>query len=148
MSPHFGLMDASKMSHDEALLLRTKLHYRCGIRRVREKKTSSGLATLYDALLSAMRWYILTRLPDELGADAEEKLENERFVFSLLRKHGILDDSFDLVGFQDLVDKALMEEDVSLNRDNALKELDIFLGRIAILPFDESELPPEDPATF
>lgn len=148
MSPHFGLMDASQMSHDEALLLRAKLHYRCGKRRVAEHKISAGLATLYDALLSAMRWYILCHFPEELGRDADEKLENERLVFSLLRKRGVIDEGFDLNRFQDIVDMALMNENVILDPDEVLKEVDDFLNRIAMLPFDESELPPEDPNTF
>jgi len=148
MSPHFGLMDESKMSKVEALLLRCKLHWRCGMRRMCENKASAGLATLYDALLSAMRWYILTNLQQELGDNAEEKLENERFVFSLLRRAGILDGSFDLKFVVETVDRALMEEDVSSDQERFMTQLHHVLSRIGVLPFDEAELPPEDPSTF
>ncbi|MCJ7602148.1 MAG: hypothetical protein MUO63_11715 [Desulfobulbaceae bacterium] len=148
MSPHFGLMDETKMSKVEALLLRYKLHWRGGVRRMRENKAASGLATLYDALLSAMRWYILTNLQQELGDNAEEKLENERFVFSLLRRAGILDGSFDLKFVVETVDRALMEEDVSSDQERFMTQLHHVLSRIGVLPFDEAELPPEDPSTF
>lgn len=145
MSPHFGLMDESKMSREEALLMRTKLHWRCGVRRLNEDNSSSvALATLYDALLSAMRWYILRHLPDELGEDADEKLENERLVFSVLRRAGILDQSLDLPFIEEIVDSALMEEDVHVDHDRLLRQLDRFLTRLGVLPFDEAELPPED----
>lgn len=147
MSPHFGMMDETKMSREDALLLRTKLHWRCGVRRMRENKASSGLATLYDALLSAMRWYILVNLRHEVGAE-DEKIENERYVFSLLRRHGMLDGSLDLQLLEEVVDKALMEEDVSRDQDKILAQLEAFLHRLGVLPFDESELPDEDPSTF
>ncbi|MEW6519938.1 MAG: hypothetical protein AB1461_11040 [Thermodesulfobacteriota bacterium] len=146
MSPHFGLMDESKMSKVEAQLMRCKLHWRCGVRRVRDDKAAAGLTTLYDALLSAMRWYILTNLRQELGANAEENLENERFVFSLLRRAAILDNSFDLQFILDTVDRALMEEDVSSEQERAVILMQQFLTRLGVLPFDEAELPPEEPA--
>ncbi|MBU0967417.1 MAG: hypothetical protein KKA54_13670 [Proteobacteria bacterium] len=148
MSPHFGLMDETKMSKVDALLLRCKLHWRCGVRRMRDNKAGTGLATLYDALLSAMRWYILTYLHQELGDNGEEKLENERFVFSLLRRAGILDKSFDLKFIEETVDRALMEEDISSEQARVITQLEQFLTRIGVLPFDGAQLPPEDPATF
>jgi len=148
MSPHFGLMDETKMSKVEAQLMRCKLHWRCGERRMRENKAASGLATLYDAMLSAMRWYILTNLRQELGSNGEEKLENERLVFALLRKSKILDGSFDLKFVEETVDRALMEEDVSSDQERVMAQLQQFLTRIGVLPFDEAKLPPEDPSTF
>lgn len=148
MSPHFGLMDEAKMSKEEALLMRTKLHWRCGVRRMRESKTSAGLATLYDAVLSGMRWYILTNLQDEAGEGIAEKIENERFVFFLLRKAAIIDSSFDLKFLEEIVDRALLEEDVSCDQDKAMAQMRQFLTRIGVLPFDESELPAEDPSVY
>jgi len=94
--PHFGLMDENLMSREEALLLRSRLHYRCGARRLRQGKLPAGVVTLYDALLSAMRWYILTsqlrRLAGDSKPEIDENLENERLVFALLRKDATLKD--------------------------------------------------------
>lgn len=148
MSPHFGLMDESNMTKEDALLLRAKLHWRGGIRRSRENKNASGIATLYDAMLSAMRWYILTSLRDEAGKDVIENIENERFVFFLLRKAGLLPFSFDLEFIEDVVDKALMEEDIESKKDQFIEQVKEAMIKLAVLPFDESELPPEDPSTF
>jgi hypothetical protein len=148
MSPHFGLMDENRMTPEDAALMRAKLHWRCGKRRVRENKTASGVTTLYDALLSGMRWYILTGLaakPDDFSA---EDLENERYVFHLLKKVGLIDSSLNIAKVQDLVDRALMEEDVRAEQEWFVEELEKFLTRLRVLPFDESALPPEDPATF
>ena len=148
MSPHFKLMDERAMPPAEAMLMRSKLHWRCGIRRVQEKKSSAGITTLYDALLSAMRWYILTQLQNEIGEEPEEKLENERFVFFLMKKAGILDSSFDLQLLEEVVDKALMEEDFQEDQKKVMKQMKQLLTRLGLLPFDVSELPAEDPATF
>jgi len=141
-------MDESKMTPDEAALMRAKLHWRCGVRRVREDKTSAGIATLYDALLSGMRWYILSELAENIKNFSTESLENERYVFSLLRKKGVIDSALDTAKLQDIVDRALMEEDVQAEQDWFLNELEKFLTRLGVLPLDESALPPEDPATF
>jgi hypothetical protein len=149
MSPHFGLMDETTMSREGAMLMRAKLHWRCGVRRLRENNASSAaLATLYDALLSGMRWYILRNLRHALGENGDEKLENERFVFFILRRAGILDQSLDVSFIEEIVDKALMEKDVRVDHDRFLDQLDQFLTRLGILPFDESELPPELPSTL
>jgi hypothetical protein len=148
MSPHFGLMDETRMSREEALLLRARLHWRCGARRLGENKSAEAVATLYDALLSAMRWYILRHLPRQLGENGDEKLENERFVFSLLRRAGILDQSLDLPFIEEMVDNALMEQEVRGDHNRFLLQLDSFLTRLGVLPFAEADLPPEDAATF
>jgi hypothetical protein len=71
MSPHFGLLDETKMSQEEALLMRAKLHWRGGKRRIEENKGPEGIATLYDALLSALRWHVLTRHMEKLGKGAK-----------------------------------------------------------------------------
>jgi hypothetical protein len=149
MSPHFGLMDETGMSREEALLMRAKLHWRAGVRRMRVKKIPAGLTTLYDALLSAMRWYILLNRRDDLGDDAGEQLENERYVFSLLRKAGVLDGSIDIHGIEVIVDRALMGDEVDReDQEKVLAQFGEILTRIGILPFDQLELPPEDPSTF
>jgi hypothetical protein len=137
-------MDETKMSREEGLLMRAKLHWRCGMRRMRQNNSSAGLSTLYDALFSAMRWYILKNFHYEPGDNTDEMLENERVVSSILRKSGILDSSFDLKFFETIVDKSLMGEEVNFDPNEVLLQLDHFLTRLGMLPFDDSELPPED----
>ncbi|MCA1766062.1 MAG: hypothetical protein LC633_07435, partial [Desulfobulbaceae bacterium] len=103
---------------------------------------------LYDALLSGMRWYILTgqaARPEDFSA---EDLENERYVFHLLKKAGLIDSSLNLARIQDLVDRALMDENIRAEQAWFFAELEKFLTRLKVLPFDESALPPEEPATF
>jgi len=151
--PHFGLMDENLMSREEALLLRSRLHYRCGARRLRQGKLPAGVVTLYDALLSAMRWYILTsqlrRLAGDSKPEIDENLENERLVFALLRKDATLKDRLpDLDRIVELVDRALMHQEISLEVEPFLAEIQGFLDAVGVTPFDPASLPPEDPATF
>lgn len=148
--PHFGLMDSDKMGKEEGALMRAKLHLRAGRRRLRQDKTAAALATLYDALLSGLRWYILTtELRRQLGRDEDEALENERIVLSLLRRAGILDNDFDIDRFQALVDRALMgDSDLAVDYDEIMAPLDSLMTRIGIMPFDEAELPAEHPDTY
>lgn len=148
--PHFGLMDEGNMTREDAALMRSKLHWRCGRRRLYERKTRSALATLYDALLSAMRWRILTTdLRRGLGPEQDEALENERIVLSILRKAGILDGTFDLPGFEELVDQALVsEKEMELDYEATIGPLEKIMTRLGVLPFDEAELPPERPGTY
>ncbi|MEW6594117.1 MAG: hypothetical protein AB1413_04510 [Thermodesulfobacteriota bacterium] len=148
--PHFGLMDETRMSREAAALLRAKLHLRCGRRRVREGKDAAGLATLYDALLSAMRWHILSTpsLREALGSDLAERLENERVVVALMRQAGMLDGIFPWDHFQGLVDQALMGKGGEFDRQALLAGVEALMTRLGVMPFDESELAPENPATF
>ena len=88
MSPHFGLIKDKELSPVEISLIRAQLHWRCGTRRLREGKTASGIATIYDALLSGMRWYIQVESVFQQDKYSTEDLESERYVFHLLKKRG------------------------------------------------------------
>lgn len=147
MSPHFGLIDQT-LPIEEKALLRAQLHWRCGMRRLQEKKTSAGIATLYDALLSAMRYLILVDENLDQSELLTEQIENERYVFSLLRKKGIIDHTLDLNEIEALVDMALMEEDIVSGEKKFIHDIEQFLIRMKVLPFDETKLPPEDPETL
>jgi len=148
MSPHFGLMDPGKMTRADAALLRSKLHWRGGLRRLREQKTAAGVATLYDALLCGLRWYLLVHRTENAGDHWDEELEDEAILFSLARKAGIFDETIDLTGMQALVNRALEGGDIVSVSRSFPGLIESLLNRIGVLPFDERELPPEDPATF
>lgn len=148
MSPHFGLMDETRMSPSEAMQMRAKLHWRCGKRRVVEEKAPEGIATLYDALLSSIRWRLLTGHLDELGDGPEEKLEDDQLIISILRKSGVLGKEVDLTFIEQTTERALQGEDVSAASRRFLEQVQELLTALELLPFDESTLPPEDPNTL
>jgi hypothetical protein len=147
MVPHFGLLDESQLNKRERMLMRSKLHWRCGMRRMLEKKSAAGIATLYDSILSAMRWYVLVYHANELGSQTEKKLENDKFIISLLQRSGVID-NIDMQFLNEITEKALKEEDVSAHHDEFVKQAKILLTKLHVLPFDDSKLPPEDPDTY
>jgi hypothetical protein len=149
MSPHFGLLDEAEMSREEALQMRAKLHWRGGKRRMIENKIPEAVATLYDALLSAMRWYVLTRHTQQLGTAAEARLEDDQEVIALLRRAGVIDPSFDLAFLEETVNKALLGQNLAGSTPGFfMDQTEKLLTRLELLPFAEEALPPEDPNTF
>jgi hypothetical protein len=144
--PHFGLIDEYKMQPHEAALMRARLHIRSGMRRLRQGMAREGLLTLYDALYSAMRFYILSPGNKERfdGAEGIQRTE-EMALYQMLRHAGVLDGSFDFESFFALMEKLLDGADVEIDATAALKGYDKLMAQLGVMPFDESALPAEDP---
>ena len=146
--PHFGLMDPDALGTEAAALQRARLHIRGGRRRLRQGKISAGLGTLYDALLFALEWYIAS--PDRrktLPIKEGDNLRDDRTVFALLVKAGVIDGRFDYGAFKDLVEAAPSESSV-YDYTEILNRVESVMTRLGVMPFEESELPPEDPSTY
>jgi hypothetical protein len=146
--PHFGLMDPEALGAEAAALQRARLHIRGGRRRLRQGKISTGLGTLFDALLFAMAWYIADSerrkaLPLKNGDD----LRDDRTVFARLAEAGVIDGRLDYDSLYGLVEAAPA---FSANYDysESLRRFEALLIQLGVLPFAEDELPPEDPSTY
>jgi len=148
--PHFGLMNTKdSFESAEGALLRARLHIRGGKRRLRQGKISAGIVTLYDALLFAQRWYIaLPGRRKALAVGEEEDLKDEKKVFALLKSSKLLSVDFDYPAFDALVEKASNEEMPNYDYSGVLRDFESFMTLLGVMPFDEADLPPEDPATF
>lgn len=146
--PHFGLMDERKLSKAEAALMRARLHIRGGKRRLRQNKIAAGMATLYDAVLSAMRWYILSNDLIKKLPGGEESLENDRVVYAVLKQAGVLGESIDFGALEKMVDQALVHEAQVLDSSEIIAHIDRVMTALGVMPFDEDTLPPEDPSTY
>lgn len=147
--PHAGLMNADELGPEAAALLQAKLHIRGGKRRLRQRKISEGIVTLYDALGSAMQWYIL--LPGQrtsLDITADDDLNNDKTVFNILTRSGVLDGTFDYEAFDRVVERALQGSLSDYDYSAMLEGIESVMRQLRVMPFDESELPPEDPETY
>ncbi len=147
--PHFGLMDENALGPIEGLLMRTKLHIRGGEQRLRKGRISMGILTLYDALDSAMQWYIA--LPENrkaLQIKESEDMRDDKTVYAVLSRSGVLNGDFDYGAFDELVEKALEQEMSDYDYIELLKNVKSVMTQLGVMPFDENELPPEDPSTF
>lgn len=144
MSPHFGLMEAEKMDRAGAARLRACLHWRGGRRRLRQGKTALAVVTLYDALLSGLRWYFMVNDVGAVAGAAQTELENEGYLFSRAEMAGLLDASQE-PRLQALVEQALRKEEIGVDQEWFVERVEGVLTRIGVLPIAEATLPPEDP---
>jgi len=148
--PHFGLMDTKdSFEKPEGALLRARLHIRGGKRRLQQGKISAGIVTLYDALLFALRWYAFSpEHREELGIQLEDVFSDEKRVYKLIKSTGIFPVAFDYDQFDALVERAADDEMPDYDYSGMLRDFEAFMTGLGVMPFNESELPPEDPATY
>ncbi|MEJ2697911.1 MAG: hypothetical protein P8013_14855 [Candidatus Sulfobium sp.] len=147
--PHFGLMNEEALGPVEGPLMRAKLHIRCGRRRLREGKISAGIVTFYDALVSAMKWYIAQDDRKKLLRITEkDDMTDDRTMFEVLKRSRVIGGAQDFEAIDRVVEKALAGEMPGYDYSKFLTDMESILTGLGVLPFDESDLPPEDPSTF
>lgn len=133
----------------EGPLQRARLHLRGGKRRLRQGKISAGIATFADALQGAMEWYVAApERRNSLNINTGENLNDEKTVYAILVRSGVLDGSFDFMAFDRLVERALSEDIVEYDYRDLTARIESVMTRLGVMPFDEAALPPEDPTTF
>jgi hypothetical protein len=147
--PHFGLMNEDALGPVQGPLQRAMLHIRGGRRRLRQGKISAGIVTFYDALSSAMQWYLaLPARRSKLVVVGDEDLLDDRTAYAVLVRSGVLDGRFDFAAFDRLTEHALLNEMPGYDYWAVLKGVEAVMEQLGIMPFDEKDLPPEDPKTF
>ena len=148
--PHFGLMNTEdSFKTEEGAMMRARLHMRAGRRRLRQDKISSGIVTLYDALLFAMESYIMS-LDRRKGLDIREgeDLKDDKTLYGVLTRSGVLDGKFDYAAFDKVVEEQASGEMPGYDYRWILEGVESVMTQLGVMPFDEASLPPEDPNTF
>ena len=148
--PHFGLMHTEdSFKTEEGALLRARLHIRAGKRRLRQGKISSGIVTLYDALLFAMESYIMSpERRKRLDIREGEDLKDDKTVYTVLTRSGVIDGKFNYIAFDTVVEDAASEEMPVYDYAWILEGVESVMTQLCVMPFEEAALPPEDPNTF
>jgi hypothetical protein len=147
--PHAGLMNEQQLGPVEGPLQRARLHIRGGKRRLRQGKTAAGIAALADALSGALQWYFASpERSGELTIDAGADLNDDRTLYGILLRSGVLDGRFDFDAFDRLTEEALRRELTGFDYRGVLEGLEAVMTQLGVMPFDEASLPPEDPATY
>ena len=147
--PHFGLMNEDALGPVQGPLQRAMLHIRGGRRRLRQGKISAGIVTFYDALSSAMQWYLaLPARRSKLVLVRGEDLLDDRTAYAVLVRSGVLDGRFDFAAFDRLTEHALLNEMPGYDYRAVLKGVEAVMEQLGVMPFEETDLPPEDPKTF
>jgi hypothetical protein len=147
--PHAGLMDEQTLGPVKGPLQRARLHIRGGRRRLRQGKIAAGIVTLYDALDAALLWYFASvERRARLAIGPGDDLNDDRTLYRILVRAGVLDESFDFDDFDRLVERALREELPGYDHREVLAGIEHVMTELGVMPFDEAALPPEDPSTF
>lgn len=147
--PHAGLMDERALGPEEGPLQRARLHIRGGKRRLRQGKISAGMVTLYDAVCAALEWYFASpeRRKGLLIRD-DDDLRNDKTLYEILTRSGVLDGVFDYGAFNELIEKILYTDFMDFEYERFLEGIESVMTQLGVMPFDEEKLPKEDPSTF
>ena len=153
--PHFGLIEPG-IPEDEEALIRSRLHWKAGLIRLSRGMIADGIAVLYDALSSAMLRFVLSPdLKKELYLTDDDfsnlNLDDYLALFSILRRSGIIDDTYASNDFEDISAIAYNAIDGKLNDFNEVmyvSKIEHLLTQLRILPFEESELPQGESITW
>jgi hypothetical protein len=147
--PHAGLMDERAMGPEEGPLQRARLHIRGGRRRLRQGKLPAGIVTLYDAVCSALEWYFASPgRKDRLIINNDDDLRDDKTLYEILIRSGVLDGRFDYKAFNERMERVLYTDTVDFDQQEMLHGIESVMTQLGVMPFDEKELPPEDPSTF
>jgi hypothetical protein len=142
-------MDEKAMGPEEGPLQRARLHIRGAKRRLRQGKISAGIVTLYDAVCAALEWYAAS--PERrkgLVINRDDDLRDDKTLFEILTRSGVLDGTFDYLAFDALAEAALNTELTDLDYEATVQGIESVMAQLGVMPFDETKLPAEDPSTF
>jgi hypothetical protein len=145
--PHAGLIEFSEIGPERFALQRARLHIRAGKRRLRQGKIAAGIVTLFDALEFALEWHTYPPRREKLRLQSRE-MTRSRKIFDALNRAGVLDGSFDFDRFDTLLERALFEEMPGYDFRELVAGVEKVMTQLGVMPYDETSLPPEEPATF
>ena len=129
--------------------MRAKLHIRGARRRFERGQITDGILALYDALCSAMDWYIsVPERRKRLVTNEEDNLLNDESLYSVLVRSGVLDGSFNYQKMSSLVERALDKEIQAFDWRGFMKKTDTVFTGLGVMPFDEKTLPEEKSEPF
>ncbi|HLO16051.1 MAG TPA: hypothetical protein VK206_14560 [Anaerolineales bacterium] len=143
--PHYGLMDATQMTEENAALRRARLHLQGGKRRLQEGLAAAGVAALYDSVLFGMRYYI-TKHKRCTSFVENIDLWDVSGLFHALTRAGIFDDPLAFNRFSLIVERALWQESFLFDPASILAEVERMLTKLGVIPFNET-IPPSESLT-
>jgi hypothetical protein len=142
-------MDERALGPEEGPLQRARLHIRGAKRRLRQGKIAAAIVTLYDALEGAMQWYLASPVRRSLLAlRGDENLNDERTLYYVLQRSGVISNGFSYNEFDALVERATREDMADYDYHDLLEQFESVMVQLGVMPFNEEALPPEDPSTF
>lgn len=141
--PHFGLMDEDALGPEASELMRARLHVRSARTKIADGRIHEGISALFDALLSSLRWYVLSpKRAAGLKFDGDD-LSDERAICEVLKRSGVIEPSFDFERICETEDRILESGIKGIDHEALAGEMESVMETLGVIPFDEDELPPE-----
>jgi len=137
-------MDEGGLGPEASELMRARLHVRSARIRLADGRIHEGVSTLFDALLSSFRWYVVS--PERTAAlriEDGEDLNDERVICEVLKRSGVIDASFDFGRICDTEDRILEHGVKGVDHKELSDQMESVMETLGVIPFDEDELPPE-----
>jgi hypothetical protein len=95
-----------------------------------------------------MQWYIILPEHQEQLGIAGADLTNDKVLFAVLSRGGVLDGSFDFDEFEQLTHQALDDPSIRFDTPSVLGRVEQVMTALGVMPFDENALTPENPAAI
>jgi len=137
-------MDEDALGPEASELMRARLHVRSARIRLADGRIHEGMSTLFDALLSSFRWYVVS--PGRVAAlmiDDGDDLNDERVICEVLKRSGVIDASFDFGRICDTEDRILEHGVKGVDYKEIADQMESVMETLGVIPFDEDDLPPE-----
>lgn len=148
--PHFFLMNESDMQEADGARQRARLHIRAFHVLMQHKRYAHGIATLFDGLHQALRWFYL-RHAHVLNVTLDEELWSHE-VFRIIEESDIVDINFNFESFENLMARALRSDFDEMNPDfdheKLWADIEQVFHALEIMPFDVNSLPEMNEATM
>jgi len=136
-------MDEDQLSVEDAALQRSRLHISSVKILLDHGKFIHAIATAYDAIENAMKWYTLTQYKLEIENLPSEPLE----IFEIIKDREDYD-QFDFEGLQKLMLESIdADEEPELTVEQFWQDMTSFLEFLEVMPFDLEVNPEDDPRT-
>jgi hypothetical protein len=124
----------------EFLHERALKHLRIGREQLTDGRISLGLITLYDSLITAMNWFMaIPENRNRVNIRDGEDLNNDKVLFNILARCGIIDRGLNYDAFNDIVDEALKKDMSKFDFDHTIQEIDNVMGGLGILSYKKNE---------
>jgi len=145
--PHAGLINERALGPEAAELLRARIHFSSGKRKLGAGKAHEGMSTLFDAFLAGLRWYVASpRRLMKLSFRDGDDFNDEKVICAVLKRSGVLDRSFDYDSLCNTVERALDGDLTGVDPARVLRQVESLMTQLGIVPFDEKGIPSELPA--
>lgn len=130
----YSLMDPTRLTEAEAAIMHARLNLRAGKLHLQEGLTAAGLASLYDALLFGMHYYIAGFGHCERINISSHDLWDHSTLYYKLAKAGVFDDPHAFNCLSLTVERALWQESFSFDVDSTLIEVERMLTKLGVIP--------------